>query len=177
MCQRLLPGNQITRINYYTALVKPRQNDPQQPARQQLYLRALKTLPNVEIHLGHYLSHNVFMAKVNPPPNTVEVIKTEEKGSDVNLASHVIADGFTNQYDVAVIISNDSDLREPIKIVSQTIKKPIGLVNPQVNGHPSKELRQYATFFKQLRASTLPACQFAPDLTDATGSFHKPPSW
>ena len=46
----------------------------------------------------------------------IEVIKTEEKGSDVNLATHLLYDGFRNDYDIAVVISNDSDLLEPIKI-------------------------------------------------------------
>jgi uncharacterized LabA/DUF88 family protein len=177
LCQRLLPDNDIQRINYYTALVKARPYDVQQPIRQAIYLRAIKTIPCVNVHLGHYLSHRTFMAKATPPPNTVEVIKTEEKGSDVNLASHLLADGFSNEYEVAVVISNDSDLREPVRIVSQRIKKGIGVVNPQVNGHPSQELKQFATFFRQLRTSVLPACQFPPQLTDATGTFTKPASW
>lgn len=177
LCTKLLPKNNVVRINYYTALVKARQSDPQQPIRQQTYLRALKTLPKVSIHLGHYLSHKVYMPNVNPPPPFVQVIKTEEKGSDVNLAAHLLADGFTDQYDVAVVISNDSDLVEPIRIVNQTIRKTVGIVNPQLQSHPSKELSQYAHFFRQLRAGALASSQFPPQLMDVTGTFHKPATW
>jgi len=43
------------------------------------------------------------------------VIKTEEKGSDVNLATHLLHDAHRGWFEAAVIVSNDSDLLEPIK--------------------------------------------------------------
>jgi hypothetical protein len=54
-------------------------------------------------------------------------IKTEEKGSDVNLATHLLHDPHMDRFDVAVVISNDSDLLEPIKIARQDLKKEGGL--------------------------------------------------
>jgi hypothetical protein len=60
------------------------------------YLRALRTLPKVSIHYGHFLESVTRMPKSNPPPNTVEVIKREEKGSDVNLATYLLVDAFAN---------------------------------------------------------------------------------
>jgi hypothetical protein len=66
LCQLLLPKNTIGRIKYCTALVSARPNDLNQPMRQQLYLRALGTLPKVSIHLGHFLTHEVTMALVVP---------------------------------------------------------------------------------------------------------------
>lgn len=66
-CRLMLPTNDVERINYYTALVGPRFGDPGQPVRQQLYLRALRTLPQVRVHLGHYLSHRVRMPLAVPP--------------------------------------------------------------------------------------------------------------
>jgi len=56
------------------------------------------------------------MAVVNPPPNTIEVFKTEEKGSDVNLATHLLLDGFQDRYAAAIVITGDSDLVTPIKM-------------------------------------------------------------
>jgi hypothetical protein len=70
-------------------------NDPDQPVRQQLYLRALGTLPKVSVHLGHFLTHMVTMPLVvsaGHPQQYARVIKTEEKGSDVNLATHLLHD-------------------------------------------------------------------------------------
>ena len=95
-CRQLLPRDRIHRIRYFTALVSGRPGDVQQPQRQQTYLRALRTIPHLSIHLGHYLSHPVRMPLARPPsvgPQTVEVLRTEEKGSDVNLASYLLAAG------------------------------------------------------------------------------------
>ena len=78
------------RIRYFTAIVSARPNDPSAPDRQRAYLRALETMPHVSVHLGHFLTTHVRMALVAPRPRgprIVEVIKTEEKGSDVNLAT------------------------------------------------------------------------------------------
>lgn len=115
-CRLMLPQNEILRINYYTALVGPRLGDLGQPIRQQTYLRALRTQALVQIHLGHYLSHVVRMPLANPMPTGpryAEVIKTEEKGSDVNLAAHLVRDAFEDRFEAAVVITNDSDLLEP----------------------------------------------------------------
>ena len=53
----------------------------------------------------------------DPPPEFTQVYKTEEKGSDVNLALHVLNDAWLDQYDCAVIVSNDSDLAESLRLV------------------------------------------------------------
>jgi hypothetical protein len=53
--------NDIQKIKYFTALVKPRPHDPDQGLRQQVFLRALKTIPHLEIIYGHFLSHVVSM--------------------------------------------------------------------------------------------------------------------
>jgi hypothetical protein len=61
-----LPNNDVIAIKYFTAKVSARPNDPQQPARQQAYLRALETLPTVSVIYGHYLSHEVTARLANP---------------------------------------------------------------------------------------------------------------
>src|SRR3990172_6413985 len=96
MCQLLLPKDHIQRIKYFTALVTPRPNDPDKLIRQQTYLRALQTIPNVEIILGTFLSHEVTTPLAPPKKGFANVIKTEEKGSDVNIATHLLIDGFKN---------------------------------------------------------------------------------
>lgn len=55
-CDLLLPKNNVQRIVYCTAKVEPRPYDPDQPLRQLAYLRALATLPRVEIVLGNFMS-------------------------------------------------------------------------------------------------------------------------
>jgi len=177
-CRLMLPQNDICSIKYFTALVTPRPDDPRQPSRQQAYLRALRTLPNISIILGHFLSHTVTMplaVRGNGGKRYVKVIKTEEKGSDVNLAVHMLNDAYQNRYDVAVIVSNDSDLAEAIRIVTKELGKRVGVLNP--HRHPSRTLLAHATFFKTIRKGVLRVSQFPPTLRDKHGAFHKPAIW
>ena len=81
-------------------------------------LRALRRYrPEVEVYFGHFLSHKVRAPLAQPAGDqrTVEVIRTEEKGSDVNLAVHLINDGWLDAYDCAVVVSNDSDIAEAMR--------------------------------------------------------------
>jgi hypothetical protein len=178
LVQLLLPQYNINQIKYFTARVQARLTDPDQPVRQEIYLRALRTIPNFTIIFGHFLTHEVSMQVAGQNPRTptyIRVIKTEEKGSDVNLATHLLNDGHRGDYEVGIVISNDSDLVEPVRIVTQELNLQIGILNPHINR--SRELSQYATFYKRIRPGVLAASQFPPNLTDATGVFHKPASW
>ena len=55
--------------------------------------------------------------------NLIEVFRTEEKGSDVNLAVHLVNDVHQNTFDCAVVISNDSDLAKAMRIVKDEYRK------------------------------------------------------
>ena len=88
----------------------------------------------------------------------VKVLKVEEKGSDVNLACHLLLDAFQGNFDVAAVISNDSDLVEPIRIVTQVSRKPVGLLSPVPN--PNPELSRASSFIRRLSFSDLAASQF-----------------
>ncbi len=178
LCKLLLPSNDVQCIKYFTARVGSRPDNPDQPTRQQLYLRALATLPDVQVFFGHYLAHDVYMPLAHPPATGskfVCVTKTEEKGSDVNIATHLISDGYENRFDVAVLITNDSDLLEPVKLVVNRLEKKVGILNPQK--HPAFVLKQAATFFKQIRPGVLGTSQFPVVLSDSTGTFTKPSAW
>ena len=176
LCRLLLPSHQIQRLYYFTALVESRPSDPGQSTRQQTYLRALKTLPNFDIVAGSFLSHVVKMPLANGR-GYAEVIKTQEKGSDVNLAAQMLLDGFKGDYECAVVVSNDSDLLRPIQIVIHALSKKAGVLAPTRNKHPSRSLAAHATFIKHIRPNVLAASQFPATLTDARGSFSKPASW
>jgi hypothetical protein len=120
MCARVAAEYPVDKIKYFTARVSGRKSDPDKPNRQQMYLRALRTIPNLEIIYGKFLSRDAFMALSVPVPglpNIVQVIKTDEKGSDVNLATELLIDGYSEFYDVALVVTNDSDLASPLKHV------------------------------------------------------------
>ena len=184
LARALLPRHQIHRVRYFTAIVKtdPNRGDGKQAQRQQVYIRALETLPELEVHLGHYLSHPTTMALETPGPGGqkfARVIKTEEKGSDVNLATYLLLDGFKKDYEQALVISNDSDLATPVELVQKELGFPVGVAFPCSNGHRknSVRLKQVATFVRQVRKPTLATCLLPGTMTDANGSFQKPAKW
>jgi uncharacterized LabA/DUF88 family protein len=171
------PENDLIGVKVYTARVQPTPYDPNVNVRQDTYLRAVQAYcPLVELHYGHFLRHQVNMENANPPPKTVRVWKNEEKGSDVNLAVHLLNDAWQNAYDCAVIVSNDSDLMESLKLVKTVHKKVLGLVTP---GAPqrktSRELAQYADFVNPIRTWMLQASQLPNPIPGTT--IHKPPTW
>lgn len=179
LCQELLrTENVIVGIKYFTATIQAREDDSDRTTRQQVYLRALRTLPKLQIFYGHYLSHVVTMPLAEAGETEkrfVKVIKTDEKGTDVNLASHMLVDAFENRYDCAVLISGDSDLETPVKFVKDKFKKVLGVINPQQR--KCHALQTTAHFYKHIRPQALARCQFPTVLHDGNGSFNKPVAW
>jgi NYN domain len=182
LCNKyLIPSNPVNRIRYFTARISARPGDPAAPVRQETYLRALGTLENVTIHFGHFQQTKVRMPLVNPPRSsekTVKVYKTEEKGSDVNLATYLLLDAFRHDCDLAVVVSNDSDLEAPIRMVMAELGIPVGLLNPHPPWYRSRDLLNLRpAFFKQIRGSAIRGSQFPDTLADLNGTFRRPATW
>ena len=104
------------------------------------------------------------------------MLKTEEKGSDVNLATYLLLDAFDGDYDIATVISNDSDLAEPVRIVRQRFGLPVGIYHGAKH-YPSSEMGQVGTFQRSIRERLLRVCQFPATLRDANGTIAKPAAW
>jgi uncharacterized LabA/DUF88 family protein len=180
-CRIAIPHNQIHRIRYFTAKIRARLDDPQQPERQQAYLRALQTIPDLSIHLGRYLESKVRMRLADPPPGgprQAQVLNSEEKGSDVNLATYLLLDAFDRDCEAAVIISNDSDLMEPIRLVRKRFALPVVVLHPcRPPRRASIDLKKVASKSLLIEDRHLAEAQFPPTLTDAIGTVHKPSIW
>lgn len=178
LCSLIFPQDQIVKIRYFTARISA-VADSDKPIRQQVYLRALRTLaPLVSIHFGSYMRTRIRAALVHPPPDTphtVEVWRDEEKGSDVNLGTYMLLDAFDGRMDTAIVLSNDSDLLLPIQVVRNRFSLEVGLLNP--HEHPSKSLQQHASFVKQVRPGALSASQFPDVIADERGEIRKPTAW
>jgi hypothetical protein len=84
-------------------------------------------------------------------------------------------DGFRNDYELAVVVSNDSDLLLPIRVVTEQFGKPVGLLNPQQN--PSVALLPHVMFVKNIRKNVLKNSLFPSVLYDKNGKFSKPETW
>jgi uncharacterized LabA/DUF88 family protein len=189
LCSTLLPTRTINVIHYFTAIVKARDHDKSAPARQGVYLRALKTFQNVIVHdYGHFVDRPRLLPQFpyayekpnNPtkPPQAVQVMKTEEKGSDVNIASFLLSDCFDNNYDDAVIISNDADLTKPIEIVTTRYNKDVMVINPHRRKYLSYQLIRSATsYYPQINMGVYSRCQLPLTLSDSQGTITKPPTW
>ena len=63
----LLPAEYtIDKVLYFTAHVSGI-SDPGAPSRQQTYLKALETLPEVELHFGKFLAKTIWRPLINLP--------------------------------------------------------------------------------------------------------------
>jgi len=83
-----------------------------------------------------------------PVPESVCVVKTEEKGSDVNLGAHLVRDAFTGAFEHAAIVTNDADLKEPLRLAVQELRLPVTLLTP--SNSPAKTLKDLATDVRHL---------------------------
>ena len=179
MCRILLPNREIHRVRYFVSRISPLPHNPQAAYRQNAYLRALRTIPNLTIHLGEFVSRRAVLPLADEdPPKTVAVIRTEEKRTDVNLATYLLVDCFDDDFDEAVIVSNDSDLTLPVEMVVGKFGKPVGMVNPHPRSRLSRALSKATTFqIREINRSALARSQFPEVLSDDRGEFHRPPKW
>lgn len=194
LCSKLFPTKALGSIKYFSARVKALPHDPDVPTRQDVYWRALRTLPQLEIVEGHFVAWPKLLPQFpfaylpgRLSPQKVQVHKAEEKGSDVNLAAYLIYDNCKSLADESIVISNDSDLAHAIEIVTSKIKRPVTVVNPnrtyRVKQDPkacslSTDLKKTATgFVISINDNLLATSQFPATLTDAKGTFSKPSTW
>jgi hypothetical protein len=193
----------IERLVYCTARIDGAENASGH-AEQDVYLKALLAGGSADlIEYGHYVSRvkraplatadrkgrpviarsgwPIMVQDRNGAPVAdvrfmVSYAYREEKGSDVNVASHLLLDVLQSEVDAAIVISNDSDLRFPIQMARARV--PVGTVNPSrawlagdLRGRPTDGVGGH--WWRQLAASDFRANQ----LPDPCGRYTKPPPW
>jgi hypothetical protein len=150
--------------------------------RQDKYLRVLGLNPKISIHLGRFQESRVRMPLAHMLPGqsrTVEVLKTEEKGTDVNIATYLLADAFRQDCDMSVLVSNDADLAEPVRMMLTELKVRVGIVNPGIGARQCRDLAYLGPAFHKsvkrqaLARSQLPAVVYGPD----GEKYVKPDTW
>jgi hypothetical protein len=196
LATRLFPSADIQKIWYFTAEPKADPSDPDKVARHREYMRALGTIPRLEIKPGFYQLKHSPQRKVyplykpnpnlpNPDNPIIPVWKSEEKGSDVNLATALLIDAADHRFDEAWIMSNDADLAWPIERVQAEYGGWVGVMKPErPASYPlpirpdSWHLLQAASDFRRIKEPQLAACQFPVTFPDSTGiSIVKPAGW
>ena len=110
-------------------------------------------------------------------PTHVLVRDSEEKGSDVNLATRLLVDGFNGEYEQAVVVSNDADFAGAMRYVRDDLGLRVTLVNPDPRNSSPRELTDAATYVKRLWKSHLRRSQLPDTLMDGVGVIGKPAGW
>ena len=105
---------------------------------------------------GRFLPKTEWRPLAADPTCFVEVLDSEEKGSDVNLAAHLLHDGWRDRSDAALVLSQDTDLCEPLRMVKQELGKTVGLV--WLDGRePGRRFRSCATIIRHATPARLRA--------------------
>jgi len=196
-------GAAVTRVVYCTARIDGAAN-PSGHADQDVYLKALLASGSAShIEYGTYVSR-VKTAPLavkdaggrpslvgpawpvmiqdgagRPVDNAVFMVSyanREEKGSDVNVAAHLLLDVLGGQVDAALVISNDSDLRFPVQ--QARLRVPVGVINPS-RSYLAGDLRDDPAagagrhWWARLAPADLTTCQ----LPDPAGPYRRPAGW
>ena len=173
LSRNLLRAKQrLVMVRYFTAVVSPEPGDPEKPTRQNTYLEALATLPNLHLHYGYHMPKQQRCSGCGALWQTYE-----EKMTDVNIAVEMLGDALDDTFDTAIVLSADSDLTRPIIAVRERFpKKRVVAAFPP--NRASKHLRQAATASFTIgrdafRDSQLPDRVVKPDGYVLT----RPPTW
>jgi len=179
LANTLIPEAEIDQVKYFTARVGDTPEDRGRATRQDVYIRALKAHAQVEVIEGRFQTSKREGRLVKPIIGSrIEqmVWIRQEKGSDVALASHLLADAFHGTFDQCLIITNDSDYCEPIRMVKNDFNKRVLVYSPDVV--VSKRLAALSDFARPLDPEVLAYCQLPNPIYLPNGkSITKPQAW
>ena len=89
--------------------------------------------------------------------------------------TYLLLDAAKNDAEVAIVVSDDFDLKEPLKLVRTELGRKVGVVSPR--GHTWLRSAVGANFFRPVPQTLLQGCQFPNQLSDATGTITRPAVW
>jgi len=163
----------LVAVNYFTARISATSSSMRgKQQRQSNYLDALESLPNTNLHFGHFLSKKQKCYSCQAMWST-----HEEKMTDVNIAVELLLDATDDRFDTAIIVSADSDLSPPIKAVLQRFpdKRVIVAFPPK---RVSNTLKKSATGWISIDRRVLKSSQFAEQVYSSRGYLlQRPEKW
>ena len=168
----LRPGQTLAAVRYFSARVQQEPADPDKPSRQQAYLDALETLPDLRVHYGYFLPKRRSCAACGAQWTTYE-----EKMTDVNIAVELLGDAQDDAFDTAIIVSADSDLAGPMRKIRQRHpRKTVVIAFPPKRR--SFRLMEDAAATFPIGRKTLSDSQFPDSVVKADGhAAIRPASW
>lgn len=177
----LKEGQELTVVKYFTARTSgslpnhtPEEAEEAEKRllRQAKYLTALSVVGGVQIFEGVYQSKPKYCKVCESP-----YYRHEEKKTDVSIATEILRDAFQDRYDVAILISADSDLVPAFSAVRELFasKKVVSVFPPERAG---KELRKISHGSFTIGRAKVAACQLPDSVVDPDGNvFSRPEEW
>lgn len=164
----LKPNQELVGVKYFTSRVS---NNPDKQKRQSTYIDALESI-GIEIFYGNYQDGSAECKRCGHVWRTAK-----EKMTDVNIATAIIVDAYKNEYDMAMLISGDSDLTPPIKAVHSLFKdKRVFIAFPPKRHNSSMAL--VAKGSMMIGRKKLVDAQFDDEVISKTGfKLKKPAEW
>lgn len=180
-------GVPVDRVLYCTAMSRSSKSDPLKAQRQEAYHRALRAAcPKVELLFGNFTKHPKPYPITGCPGPTACLARVdvwEEKGSDVNLGARLVHDAHRDLFERAIVITGDSDLAEPVRIVAKELGREVVVVNPRSPDPENRrkqgagKLQQVATHHTTLSPEILLAAQLPDPVVAGSRSYRKPDEW
>jgi uncharacterized LabA/DUF88 family protein len=161
-----LTNVELVATKYFTARVK---SPKDKVKRQGDYLDALELRGNIEIIYGDYREED-FTCTGCERPN----FKDKEKQTDVSIAVELIMDAYRDRFDVAILISGDSDLVPALKAVKEINPKKqiIACFPPKRHSNEIKNLTSGQIHIKEV---DLRNCQLPDEIPAKNGYVIKRP--
>lgn len=165
----LRPDQELVAVKYFTAFVR---NDPAALARQNAFIGALRATTGVEVVLGRFQEKTQTCFKCGSTWRTYE-----EKETDVNIAVTMLQDGVSHRFDIALVLSADSDLCPAVKTLTGLVPRArVVAVFPPARRSDKLAQAVHASF--RLGESIIRQSQLPSRVTDASGAiFVRPPTW
>ena len=176
--------HEIMAVKYFTARVNYDPAEPTAQMRQSVYLSALEAYcPELKIIEGYYKRFRARYPFAKEPCKScgkvpcATVWKTEEKRSDVNIASQMFIDHIETNFDCIVLVSGDTDLIAPLHYLKKRTGKSVIVFNP--HERPSEELRAVSTYYKHIPRDLPAKCQLPDIIPIGTHgrTIHRPAAW
>jgi len=162
------PNQRLAEVKYFTSRVS---NNPDKQKRQSTYIEALETV-DIKVFYGHYQRDKIECHRCGNI-----WAKYNEKMTDVNIATQMIIDAYQDKYDMAMLISGDSDLVPPMKAMIENFKnKRVFVAFPPKRHNNSVALVAKGSIV--IGRKKLADSQFEDEVTKKDGFIlQKPVSW
>jgi uncharacterized LabA/DUF88 family protein len=161
LLRRLMPlGSQLVQTKYFTSRIS---GPPDKAKRQTNYLDALAGTPGINLYFGKYQDS---LQKCASCASTWTV--HNEKMTDVNIATELLTDCIEDRFDVAMVVSGDSDLVPPVRAIRRLwpTKRIMAVFPP---GRGSIDLRTECHGHRRIRSPLVMSCQLPPTVFGPDG--------